>query len=223
MSEPFWITDTSAGFDGPIYAKNPHRTVFLGGLQLPGLCTVKATPSVQFDRQKVSGGDGASIILRGYLPGPIDIDCEIWLPGQWEIWQDIQDKIWTKPGKLAGAEKKKGSALAAGAKIAEREALDIQHPALRKLGIQRVVLVGISLPEPGSIPQSRVIRLKCMEYVATKVNATAKVKGATTAVARDKKLTTEKFPSTNSPGKSPAQAGEGGPNGPKPRGAHGGA
>ncbi len=223
MGVPFWVSDTSRGFDGPVYAKNPHETIFIGGLQLPGICKVTALPSQQVDRQKVSGGDGATIIVRGYLPGPVDVECEMWLPSQWEVFQNVQAQIWTKPGKLAGVEKAKGKAAVQAAAIAEREALDIAHPALQALSISRVVVVGISLPTPGQIPQSRVVHIKCLEFVPTpKTKATAKIKGSA-KVERDAKLTTAKFPSANAPGLSPSAAGAGGPNGPKPKGATGGA
>jgi hypothetical protein len=187
MPLPFWCLNTSEGFDGSLYAKNPDELVVLDGKKLPGVATVKAAPTQQFDLQKINGGDGASVVLRGYLPGPIEIEVVIWTIEQWERWQEIFPAIWRKPGKLAtksvGSGKKEKAAAKvaarAGAVAAQQAALTIYHPYLSQFGITRVVVTGISLPEKGPAEQSRVIRIKCMEYtpVPPGKQATARVHG----------------------------------------------
>ncbi len=183
MGVPFWALNTSAGYMGPVYAANPADLCILGGHKLPGICKLKALPSQEISRQKVPGRDGATILWRGYVPGPIDLECLVWLPRQWEILQGIIAEVWQKPGKsLAGkgATKKESiKALEKQVLIAERAAMDIAHPYLQDIGITRVIVAGISLPEEGPAPQSRTVNFKLLEYVPPQPRtALAKAKGA---------------------------------------------
>lgn len=171
MPLPFWGSTLRRGhgYDGPLYAPNSHDVLVLGNEKLPGTARVDALPEHVYDRQKAQGRDGATLVLRGYLPGPIDIEWTLWTEEQWEKAQEIIPKIWRKPGKLAPpseGEKKSKAALseAEAAKVEER-ALDIRHPGLLWLNVERVVIKGISPPKPGSVPQSRVVHIKCIEFV----------------------------------------------------------
>jgi hypothetical protein len=124
--------------------------------------------------------------------------------------------IWKKPGKLAGATAPKGAAAEnAAADLAERASHEIKHPALQVLGISRVVIVGISLPEEGPIPQSRVINFKCLEYVPTSTTPqTAKIKGAVSQVKVAKELQAPNFAPVNA-AKKPPSATQSGPKTPR--------
>jgi hypothetical protein len=189
MGLPFWGRSLRPGhgFEGPLYATNPHDVVQLGDEKLPGTCSVEALPEHVYDRQKVEGRDGATLVLRGYLPGPIDIEWTLWTEEQWEKAQEVIAKIWRKPGKLAPSEggSKKTAAAAAEATVVEERALDIRHPGLQLLGVQRVVIRGISPPKRGPVPQSRVINIKCLEYVPTpkKKQKPTKVAGSASKLA----------------------------------------
>jgi hypothetical protein len=173
---PFWGRSARSGhgYDGPLYAPNPHDVVQLGNEKLPGICSVEALPEHIYDRQKADGRDGATLILRGYLPGPIDITWTIWTEEQWQKAQEIIAKIWRKPGKLAQASAGKKAASSDEVAMTEERAIDIRHPGLQLLGVQRVVILGISPLRQGPQPQARVINIKCLEYVPSP--ATGKVK-----------------------------------------------
>ncbi len=194
MGAPFWASSTK-GYEGPVYAPNSHDTVRLKGMYLPGVCKVKALPTQDFSREKAPGRDGGTIIMQGYLPGPIDIEMMIWTKEQWDIWQGIIKEIWRKPGKISAGFSDRGtefdtagskkaaerSQIAAGAALAEDRAIAISAPQLQPYDISRVVVTGISLPEPGPVPQSRIINIKCMEFVPPPPKAvTTRMKGSTT-------------------------------------------
>lgn len=175
-SLPFWDKNTD-GYEGDTYSRDPYELVTLGEFQLPGRCTVEALPERLFDRQKVRDRDGAALILRGYLPGPIDLEWTIWTPEQWKKAQVVLSELWPKAGKLADTQKGK-TAAGSQADVADMAALPISHPMLQVVNVQRVVIRGISVPKPGSIPGSYVINIKCLEYVPTSKKKTdAKAKG----------------------------------------------
>lgn len=218
MAVPFWSINPGKGYMGPIYPVNPVDLVILGGEKLPGICTIKALPAQEISRQKVPGRDGATILWRGYIPGPIDLSCVMWLDAQWQIMQDVIGRLWQKPGKqLAGkgvAPKKESSkALERAVSVAEQAAMDIVHPYLQVLGISRVIMAGVSLPEDGPAPQSKTINFKLLEYVPPgKKSATKKAKGSLPTFARSTTLE-GKGPRNAVAGPSPGEK-EAGPYGP---------
>jgi len=227
MGVPFWATNTQAGYFGPIYPVNPVDLCILGGEKLPGICTVKALPSQEISREQVPGRDGATILWKGYVPGPIDLQCLMWLKAQWDLMQVVLGKIWQKPGKeLAGkgfTKKQKAKLLDKQAEVAERAAMDIAHPYLQVLCITRVILVGVSLPEDGPAPQSRIISFKLLEYVPPgKKTALKKANGALPTFKRapelDKAANTHEGPT---PGEK--EAGPYGEHGARPEPEKGGA
>lgn len=170
MSTPFWSTNLE-GFEGAVYSANPWDVVTIAGEKLPGICRVTAPQSkYKIDSQSVNGIDGGALVLRGYQPGALGVDCTIWTPAQWAKLEAIIKKVWEKPGKIAGdapSGKSKGGAQdAAAARLAEKRAYDIVHPALQLLGITRVVIESISTPEPGPAPQSMVVSFRLQEFVA---------------------------------------------------------
>lgn len=183
MGAPFWSQNLE-GFEGPLYAPDPWDTCSLGGLRLPGIIEVSALPTQAADIQQPNDRDGAAIVMRGYLPGPVDIKITIWTPRQWEVYQQVLAKLWKKPGKIAPTKLPPGKAAAlarAGATEAEEAALDIIHPALNgALGIKSIVILGVGVPTPTDRPkQGRVVHWKCEEYVPTaRRKATSKVKGS---------------------------------------------
>jgi hypothetical protein len=139
------------GGEGPDYSSNPWDTVFIGGAQLPGVCKLPAfQPTLKIDKPKKGGADSITFTATGYLPGPIEVECMIWTAKQWTIIQGIASSIWRKPNKKA--------------KAAEL-ALQISHPALALWGINQIIVQGVGGPSPGPIPQSMIIKIKCLEYV----------------------------------------------------------
>ncbi len=162
MSIGFWdVSDLSnaqiqgqaqafIGGNGPDHSSNPWDTVFIGGAQLPGVCKVSGLPTLKIDQKKKGGSDAITFTATGYLPGPIEVECMIWTTSQWSIMQDIASKIWRKPNKKAKA-----------AELAQQ----ISHPGLALWGVNQVIVQGVSTPTPGPLPQSMVIKIKCLEYV----------------------------------------------------------
>jgi hypothetical protein len=163
MALPFW-DPVGTGVFGPKYAPDDWDTVFIGGLQLPGICTVKGEPTLAFDKKKAGGVDGATITVNGYLPGPITIECLLWLPEQLRAMEALSPQLWTKPNKKTSA---------------KSLAKPIKNPAFALWGITDVVVLGVSVPEKGPVWGSRVIKIKCVEYVPQKaVSKTKTPKGS---------------------------------------------
>jgi hypothetical protein len=136
--------------DGPVIAENPWDTVIINGNSLPGLCKIKGLPTLAFDKKKGNGVDGATITVHGYLPGPIDIEVLMWTSPQFDKFLTLVSQIWRKPNK--------------------KSKLDdlwvrISHPGLDVWGINQVVILGVSVPEDGPVPQSKIIKIKAIEYV----------------------------------------------------------
>lgn len=172
--------------EGPTFAQNPWDVVFLNGDPLPGLCKVKATPTVKFDTKKPGGVDGLTITGQGYLPGPVDIEVVLWTQEQWEFFQAIADKIWIKP--------RRGQSL---------KAIDISHPGTDLWKIKSVVVQGVSVPEDGPIPQSKVIRIKAVEFIPP--NTKTKTKTVKDKAPVHKIIQAGSPGSKNAGGKSPGE------------------
>jgi hypothetical protein len=150
MAIAFWDPVPTTA-EGPLFPEDPWDVCILGGEFLPGVVTVRGAPMLSFDKKKAGGVDGATITVNGYLPGPVEIDLLMWTSAQWVHFQAIAPNIWRRPNK-----KTKASALA----------VSISHPAFDIWGISQVVVLGVSPPEKGPIEGSRVVKFKCVEYVA---------------------------------------------------------
>jgi len=172
MPIPFWSkegvaeafgTKQGATSDGAIFSTDPWDVATLAGKKLPGICKVDGAPTLAFEKKKQGGVDGAIITVNGYLPGPIEIECTIWHEAQWTYLQSVAPELWTKPNK----KKTKGSELAR----------PIYHPALALWGINNAVVIGVTPPKDGPVPDTKVIKFKCLEWVAvTNDNKTKTVK-----------------------------------------------
>lgn len=151
--------------EGPDYCTG-WDTAWLAGKQLPGLVSVKCESTLQIDQQKGGGYDGAKLVLRGYVPGPIEMSVLLWTLPQWRIWCEVMPSFWRLPGKSA----KELHAIAKAKKISTEQAstfqsaVDIVHPGIQMLGIGQVIVRGISVPEPGPQSATRLIRLRLIEY-----------------------------------------------------------
>jgi hypothetical protein len=217
---PFW-SNSPRGFEGPIYAENPHDSLIIAGMPVPGIVDIKAIPAQDYKTEKAPGRDGGIIIGQGYLPGPIDVEILLWMPEQWEAWLKIEAEIWPAPGKISAGSPTKGAsgAIERGGAIASERALSISHPALLAKNISRVVVAGISLPQRGPQPQSRIVNMKLLEFVPpAEKKASRKIDGT---AAKTSAEPPKAFQYENQPA-SPAARGEGGPE-PTRAGATGGA
>lgn len=181
---------------GPTFMSNPWDIVFLGGNPIPGLCKVHGTPTLAFDKKKHGGSDGAIITVNGYIPGPIDIEITIWTQAQWDFLVALAPTLWTKPAKKIQA-----------AKVA----IDVGHPAFQLWGISQVVIIGVSVPENGPVAQSKLIKIKCVEYVPIAGNKSKTVTKQAPQVKEDKRTSG----ALNGLGDPPSVT-DIGPRGPKP-------
>ena len=181
---------------GPTFMSNPWDIVFINGTGLPGVCKVHGTPTLSFDKKKHGGSDGAIITVNGYIPGPIDIEILLWTQAQWEFFLAMAPTIWTKPAKKIAA-----------AKVA----VTVGHPAFATWGITQVVIIGVSVPENGPVPQSKLIKIKCVEYVPIAGNKSKTVTKAAPQVKEDPRTSG----ANNGLGDPPSKT-DIGPRGPKP-------
>jgi hypothetical protein len=177
MAIPFW-DEFSEGYEGDVYPRQEWNRVQLGGFVLPGKCEVDGSAKHRIDVQTANGRDGGVLIERGYQPGTLDIDMTLWTPLQWSTWNAMRPSIFRRAGKLDVNDTKKKGATAAQIDLTEKAALPIVHPGAESIDIHSVLVEQITLPRPGQQRGSKVITIKCIEYVPpSKVKATRKAAG----------------------------------------------
>jgi hypothetical protein len=180
---PFWDKFTQ-GYEAFPELFGDWDVCELGGEALPGLASIKGSAMQRIDVQKVNGQDGGALVERGYTPGKFDIDLVMWMPQHWAAWQPLLLKIYRRAGKLDVSESaddiKKKSATKQTAEIeaTSKNALAISHPATRMLGVHAVIVESVALPVEGPVPGSKLVTIKCVQYVAPSIlPAVRKVKG----------------------------------------------
>ena len=101
--QPFWgLNDAGQSPNqGPLFATDPWDTFWLGTRQLPGECELQPgqIASIEINKKKGKGLDGARLTITGYDPLQFSVTCQIATPAQWAELQDIVDVYWTIPGK----------------------------------------------------------------------------------------------------------------------------
>lgn len=174
---PFW-DDHTEGYEGPLTSDDPWDLVILGNERLPGVCTsFDGSPTQKIDVQKANGSDGGALVERGIVPARVEFEILIWTPAQWNEFQRIKQRILRQAGKIDVADQKK-VASAAQVDVTKKSALSISHPAARDARISSVLIESISPPRPGPHPGTRVVRFKCLQFIApTPAKATRKAQG----------------------------------------------
>lgn len=220
MGIPFWDQFPDTWVMGPASDPNPWGSVILGGITLPGTCEVTGAAIHRIDVQKANGVDGGTLIERGYQPGEFDIDMKLWTPEHWQLWRETRPSIFRRLSKIDPNDTKKKTTASAGQVSAtEKAALAVSHPALADAEITACLIKSITLPRPGPELGTKIITIKCIQYIPPAPNKNALRKAASVkAPARDPR--TDLAPSVNKP-ITPLEAGDGGPNGP-PATSHGG-
>jgi hypothetical protein len=181
-SIPYWdaLVDTGDGGvpagsfgygEGETFMINPWDVVVLNGKPLPGVCKVKAIGKLTIDRKKPAGRDGLTITSQGYDPGNVDIEILLWTWKQWKEMVTAAVTLWARPRR--------------GGQV---KALDIFHPGLALWAIRSVVIECVSIPEPGPVPQSMVVRLKAVEHLPPDQKNKTKTMKASGNVAVDKNI-----------------------------------
>lgn len=232
MAQPFWApykdeNGAPLGYEGPLYSDNPWEYVVIGDMKTPGLAKVRAAPAFSVDIQKASGRDASNVILRGYRPGEVEIEVMVWTPDQWERLQEIIQTVWRKPNKTGkldlpktgkgasdAAKREEAAAIRAGAKSVQQAALTISHPAVSPFGISHVTVVGFVPIEDGPEAQTKVMRIRCIEYVPPGTDQGTRKVGGSKRQKRDilsaPKVRETIAKASNGPGDPPSKT-EGGP------------
>jgi len=199
------------GYEGPLYAPMPWDTVTIGGIQIPGIVSVKSgSVEKKIDIQKPHGRDGGALIERGLVPGKFDIDVLLWTPEQWAKWKEIRPFLYRRAGKLDFNDRKRKVAADSDVALAEKAALTVMHPALASVEITRMLIASITIPVVDREDKTVSFTIRCVEYLPPgKKTAVRKANGVKAPAAAPFLLN----PTVNKPA-APSKT-DGGPNGPK--------
>ena len=175
--EPFWPdgsygTDPKTGDSLPwnqTYSDNPWDYVVFNGIDSdfpsvvsPGVCEVHAEPHYKHDKKKPNGNHGASLTTTGREPSDVRMRFYIWTRDQWTAMQYIIKRIWPAPKTIPDGVK--GNAAAALAKNLN-PLVSVGHPALSVVGVEKIVIVAVSAPQPGRTHGEMVIEMKAIELL----------------------------------------------------------
>jgi len=134
---PFW--DGTGGVGDKAW-----NTVWLGGVSLPGNCTVDCEKKRSIEKKKTKGTDGTTVTDQGDELVEVKIRVEVHKPDQWREWQAVLGQIW--PKKAGG----------------DRQPLEIIHPLPNFLGIKDVYIERLKPNPPEN--QVMIIEIDCTEY-----------------------------------------------------------
>lgn len=159
MSDDFW-RDEAPGES----VWRPWDKLILGGITFPGVVKITCAIGVGIDVNKYLKKRGTAtepaqfritLTDRGYEPGTVRAEVEIWDADQWEDLKETLPKFTPRTGDfqgsdIVGATSADGTVTNQAAKrsdnIKGRDAFDIVHPTTRLLGVDSVVIKGISVP-----------------------------------------------------------------------------
>lgn len=195
-SVPMWGEHSVRVTDGSVFVGelDAWDVVYLNGVQLPGLCTVRGKAL----EQKVKtlsppGTHGRQVNILGREPAQFEIQVAMWERAHLEAFQRLIPSL--KPSKPNTTEEQREleqaqSIAAQGANPAADQAevsaaakkaetlqkklkrskaprpVDVRHPALNLFGIRGGHVLSVTLPEPkGEGGQVYVAKLSFLEYV----------------------------------------------------------
>lgn len=171
-SLPFW-------YDQP----DAWDTAILGGNTLPGLADVKVTKGRKLDVKQSPGTHGATLTDQGYKPAKVTITLTLHTAEQWAAFQAMAPSLEPPPGK------------------AYSQPFDILHPSTSVRGVKSVQIEDIDGPDKGSIPGTKVVTIKCVQYFPPKAGATNTPK--TSIAPQQNALTAPVAPTAPSSGGTP--------------------
>jgi len=102
--------------------------------------------SQKLDVRSPPGADGARLVHKGYEPASVELTLRLWTEAHLEDFSALLPQI--HPRRRIGA----------------RSAIDVFHPALALLLIQRVVVRTVGLLRPSGTPGLFECKLTCLEY-----------------------------------------------------------
>lgn len=164
-----WINSDDAG-QTALYTgasqPSPWDVVIIGDVTLPGISTVTATPSKRLDQKKAAGRDGATPTFVGITPSQVDVHTKVWTAKQWNALQQAIGYLWPTS---EGAKKQD----------TYNQSMEISHPALTALRINKVVIQSCTAPsiaERGFI----AVTFRCVEYIPPTAKSATKTVTKTT-------------------------------------------
>jgi len=182
--------------EGPAFSDNPWDVIFFNSQPVPGICKVKSKQKYLFDKKKPGGSNGLTVTGQGYLPGPVTIEVMLWTQEQWEFFQAIADSIWVKPVR--------------GGTI---RPIDVSHPGLDLWRIKAIVIEGVSVPEEGPVPQSKIINIEAVQFLPPSTKTRTATPKSSGAIPSQPELQMKGGPKNGHGGKSPGET-DTGPRGP---------
>jgi hypothetical protein len=129
----------------------------LGTLIFPGLATVTAKTSNQYEAVKLNTNPNANqnttppkyeprLFYKGYNLGSLTAQLQVWTPDDWKVLQNYVKQIRPSATDVGGA----------------IDAWDISHPTAALLGIKTVVVTGVG--DPVISAQTLTLKIDMMEW-----------------------------------------------------------
>jgi hypothetical protein len=124
-------------------------SVFLGNLEVPGLCTIKSASFLRkWDVREAYGASGANLIFQGEGTKRCELEVTLWEPihfSQWEIFS--KTILFAKAIGPAGI-----------------QALDISHPILDLVQLHSVVVEEVTAFDQGDSGGKFTCTIKLIEF-----------------------------------------------------------
>lgn len=184
MAIAFW-DDQEVGYRGSDYLSNPHDTLFLGTkklgtIQVPGLVSVKITRAVRVTKQKATGRDGATKIIRGMEPAKVEVLITVWTPRQYRLLNTLRNIIFPPEGKKSTNDTIVLDGVVVRVDNTPRtQAFDIRHPECDAMGIRSVVPLSTTSMTAGTKGERSISITFESHHKPPKGSATRKVEGST--------------------------------------------
>jgi hypothetical protein len=158
---PFW-TEAPDAVNVQIAEPNAWGRVRLADTWLPGVCTVRSSRARKAYRAGGPGDEQEEIIDTGAEASEVSISCSMWTRDHLARFEDFIEAIEMKGGSRA-----------------DPKAVDVTHPGLNLLGIHRLYVTSISVPEPAGMPGMFQSMIQASEF---KPKAKTKAKGKPTII-----------------------------------------
>lgn len=164
-----------------------HDRLYLAGRECPGRAKLTGTKTHKLDKKDALGQDGATTTHTGYEPAEIDILLVLWTQDDLDSWARMVPALQPKtskrtpqptgkllagiPGGLTGEDQFvfNGSGallLGSSSSAPPRDGpnpVDINHPALRIMGIKSIYIASIGVMKEGAAKGSMEVAIRCQE------------------------------------------------------------
>lgn len=130
---------------------SPWDFVYVDGQLLPGIAKVSGQRRHRIDQPQGNGQTGLLNVHTGFDPGEIIIHLTMWTPQQWVRFKQVLQLFQPAPknGDFA------------------YQAVDVSHPGLEMLGIRRMYVVNVSVPQLAPSQKVEVL-IQAIEFLPPK-------------------------------------------------------